>query len=191
MTKALDPYSYDGSAAYNAEAARFIAGSVNSNVRLAGAPMPLCFTHGKGAHLWDVDENRYVDYALGMGPTILGHAPESVCLAVAESLAKGQMFAGQHPGELELAKLLVEMIPSAELTRVGMTGSEMVQAALRVSRAFTGKRKFIKFEGQYHGWFDNILVSHAPRVAEPVKPCPRCGNTRSNPRARPMSPRAK
>ncbi|NDV00271.1 aspartate aminotransferase family protein [Pseudoroseicyclus tamaricis] len=172
MDKSLKAFSFDASAAWNAEAASVIAGSVNSNVRLAGAPMPLCFTRGKGAHLWDIDGNRFLDYALGMGPTILGHAPEAVNAAVADSLAQGQLFAGQHPAELDLAKALVRHIPSAQLTRVGMTGSEMVQAALRVSRAFTGKPKFIKFEGQYHGWYDNVLVSHAPRVAEPGEALP-------------------
>lgn len=167
MDRMLKPFTFNASLAWNAEAGKFIAGSVNSNVRLAGAPAPLCFTRAKGPHLWDLDGNRHIDYALGMGPAILGHAPDEVITAVAESLDQGQLFAGQHPAELELAKLLVEAIPSAELTRVGMTGSEMVQAALRVSRAHTGRRKYIKFEGQYHGWFDNVLVSHAPPVATP------------------------
>lgn len=167
MDKPIIPFRFDASAAWNKEAAQVIAGSVNSNVRLAGAPVPLCFTRGDGAHIWDLDGNRHTDYALGMGPTILGHAPKVVCDAVAESLSRGQLFAGQHPAELELAKLLVQAIPSAQLTRVGMTGSEMVQAALRVARAFTDRRKVIKFEGQYHGWFDNVLISHVPAVAAP------------------------
>lgn len=158
-------FTFEASAAYNKEAAQVIAGSVNSNVRLAGPPMPLCFERGEGAYLFDIDGNRYFDYALGMGPTILGHAPKKVCDAVSRSLSQGQMFAGQHRYELDLARLLVKHIPSAELTRVGMSGSEMVQAALRVSRAYTGKTKFIKFEGQYHGWYDNVLISHAPYVA--------------------------
>lgn len=165
-------YSVDGSTDYNKVAAKTIAGSVNSNVRLAGSPTPLCFERGEGAYLYDIDGNRYFDYALGMGPTILGHAPKAVCDAVAQSLYLGQMFAGQHTAELELAQLLQTHIPSAQLTRVGMSGSEMVQAALRVSRAFTGKRKFIKFEGQYHGWYDNVLISHAPQAADDL-PIPR------------------
>lgn len=161
------PLTFDASAAWNAEAAKVIAGAVNSNVRLAGAPIPLCFTHGAGAHLFDLDGNRHVDYALGMGPTILGHAPGPVCDAVAASLSRGQLFAGQCRDELDLGQRLTAMIPSAELVRIGMTGSEVVQAALRVSRAFTNRRKVVKFEGQYHGWFDNILVSNAPEVAAP------------------------
>jgi len=163
---------FTASGAFNRESREVIAGSVNSNVRLAGAPMPLCFDHGEGAHLIDIDGNRFVDYALGMGPDILGHAPRPVCDAVARTLSQGQMFAGQHRAELDLARLLTTHIPSAELTRIGMTGSEVVQAALRLARAHTGRRKFIKFEGQYHGWFDNVLISHGP-VAGDDLPIPR------------------
>jgi len=121
--------------------------------------MQLCFERAAGSKLYDIDGNEYIDYALGMGPAILGHAPEEVVAAVRSSLNLGQLFAGQHESELKLAELIQEHVPSAELVRIGMTGSEMVQAALRVARAFTGKRKFIKFEGQYHGWFDNVLVN--------------------------------
>lgn len=163
---------FSASAAYNKDAAELIAGSVNSNVRLAGAPMPLCFERGEGAHLFDLDGNRLIDYALGMGPTILGHAPKPVLDAVAESLSLGQMFAGQHKAELELARLLNAHIPSAELVRIGVTGSEVVQAALRLARAHTGRTKFVKFEGQYHGWFDNVLISHSPKVAAPGETLP-------------------
>lgn len=156
--------SYAGSEAYLAEASQLIAGGVNSNVRLAGTPVPLCFARGAGAHLYDIDGNRFVDYMLGMGPAILGHAPPAVIEAVARSLGDGQMLGGQNRSELELARLLNRLIPNAEMVRLSMTGSEVVQAALRVARAATGRRKFIKFEGQYHGWFDNVLLSHAPPV---------------------------
>ncbi len=166
-TTSGQPLSFTASAEWNEKARQVIAGAVNSNIRLAGAPIPLCFTRGEGAYLFDVDGNRHVDYALGMGPTILGHAPKPVCDAVAASLSRGQLFAGQARDELDLGQRLTAMIPSAELVRIGMTGSEVVQAALRVSRAFTGRRKVVKFEGQYHGWFDNILVSNAPAVAAP------------------------
>ncbi|MCB9992121.1 MAG: aspartate aminotransferase family protein [Hyphomicrobiaceae bacterium] len=156
--------NFDKSAAYNAGAATLIPGSVNSNVRLAGYPLPLCFERGEGPYLFDIDGNRYVDYALGMGPTILGHAPKEICAAVAASLASGQLFAGQHPAELELARRMNKLVPSAESVRFGLTGSEAVQAAIRLARAHTGRQKFIKFEGQYHGWYDNVLLNHAPRV---------------------------
>lgn len=170
------PFQFDASSAYYNEAKSLIAGAVNSNVRLAGAPFPLCFDHAEGAHLFDIDGNRYIDYALGMGPGILGHAPRQVCDAVAKTLSQGQMFAGQHRAELDLARLLNHHIPSAEMVRVGMTGSEAVQAALRLARAHTGRTKFVKFEGHYHGWFDNVLISYAPDTVKP-------GETLPSPRA--------
>jgi glutamate-1-semialdehyde 2,1-aminomutase len=148
-----------------------IAGGVNSNVRLSGAP--ICFESGKGSHLTDVDGNVYIDYALGMGPNILGHAPPAVTAAVSRSLAMGQLFAGQHPLELELANEFCGCVKSAELVRFGLSGSEMVQAAIRVARAFTGRADVIKFEGHYHGWFDNILINQTPPVAAEGNPIPR------------------
>ena len=94
-----------------------------------------------------------------------------VTAAVAATLGDGQLFAGQHRHESALAELLVELVPSAELVRFGLSGSEMVQLALRVARAATGRQKVVKFEGHYHGWFDTILVSTAP-PAERARPPP-------------------
>jgi glutamate-1-semialdehyde 2,1-aminomutase len=141
-----------------------IAGGVNSNVRLGNNPVPLFFARAHGAHLTDVDGNDYVDYALGMGPVILGHAAEAVTNAVKDSLSEGQLYAGQHAAEIELARLVKAAYPSADLVRFGMTGSEVVQAAFRVARAYTGRAKVVKFVGHYHGWFDNILLSLSPGV---------------------------
>jgi glutamate-1-semialdehyde 2,1-aminomutase len=154
--------SYASSKQQYAEACAVLAGGVNSNFRLHGQPVPLVFERGQGARLYDVDGNCYVDYALGMGPNILGHAPEPVIRAVAESLSGGQLFAGQHPAETALARRVCELVPCAELVRFGVAGSEMDQAALRLARAFTGRSKIVKFEGHYHGWFDTILVSVTP-----------------------------
>jgi glutamate-1-semialdehyde 2,1-aminomutase len=142
---------------YHDLAKRRIAGGVNSNVRLGSAP--ICFASGKGARLTDVDGNVYLDYALGMGPNILGHAPAPIVDAVARTLTKGQLFAGQHELELKLADKLLSCVISADLVRFGLSGSEMVQAAIRVARAYTGRSEVIKFEGHYHGWFDNIFVN--------------------------------
>jgi glutamate-1-semialdehyde 2,1-aminomutase len=158
------------SAQYAAEAACAIAGGVNSNVRLAGTP--ICFTRAAGAYLFDIDGNSYIDYAMGMGPAILGHAHPKVIAAVKESLALGQMYAGQHPAELELALMVQRLIPSAKLVRFGLTGSEMVQAGLRVARAYTGRNKIIKFEGHYHGWFDNVLANVGGPANDPTGPLP-------------------
>src|SRR3984893_16751463 len=154
--------SYAQSEQQYAEARTVLAGGVNSNFRLHGQPVPLVFERGAGARLYDVDGNVYVDYALGMGPNILGHAPAAVISAVADSLSEGQLFAGQHHAETLLARRVCELVPCAELVRFGVAGSEMDQAALRLARAFTGRSRVVKFEGHYHGWFDTILVSVAP-----------------------------
>jgi glutamate-1-semialdehyde 2,1-aminomutase len=148
-----------------------IAGGVNSNVRLSGSP--LCFASGRGSHLTDVDGNVYIDYALGMGPNILGHAPAAVTDEVARTLGIGQLFAGQHVLEMELADKFCSCVRSAELVRFGLSGSEMVQAALRVARAHTGRPEIIKFEGHYHGWFDNILINQNGPIANEGDPLPR------------------
>jgi glutamate-1-semialdehyde 2,1-aminomutase len=141
---------------YRDKARLVIAGGVNSNVRLAGRS--LCFTRASGAQLFDLDGNAYIDYALGMGPAILGHAPPEIISAVSDTLSRGQLYAGQHEAELELGRIIQSLVPAAELVRFGITGSEMVQAAMRVARAHTGRTKIVKFDGHYHGWFDNILT---------------------------------
>jgi glutamate-1-semialdehyde 2,1-aminomutase len=148
-----------------------IPGGVNSNVRLSGSP--ICFASGTGSRLTDVDGNVYIDYALGMGPNILGHAPRAVTDEVSRTLGIGQLFAGQHALELELANKLCSCVKSAELVRFGLSGSEMVQAALRVARAYTGRPEVIKFEGHYHGWFDNIFINQSGPIADEGDPLPR------------------
>jgi len=152
---------------YIMEASQYIAGGVNSNVRLGGQPGPLCFKSARGALLTDLDGNEYIDYAAGMGPALLGHANEDLVRAVSESLHLGQLYAGQSELELELAKRLQAVIPCAELVRIGMSGSEMVQTAIRAARSFTNRRKCIKFEGHYHGWFDNVLLN---LTSSPIDP---------------------
>ncbi len=167
------------------QACEALAGGVNSNFRLGSHPVPLFFSHGAGARLWDVDGNEYIDYVLGMGPNILGHAPLDVVEAVAETLSRGNLFAGQHADEVALARLVQQTVPCAELVRFGLSGSEMDQAAMRLARAATGRKKIVKFEGHYHGWFDTVLVSTAPPLAEagpeeaPVPHFPSAGQSRA------------
>ncbi len=139
-----------------------LAGGVSSNVRTSKKPWPLFFRRGEGARLYDVDGNVYLDYLLGQGPLILGHCPAEVTEAISHVLRHGQLFAGQHEREIILSQWLCETIPCAELVRFGSSGSEMVQAALRLARAYTGRQRILKFEGHYHGWFDNVLVSVSP-----------------------------
>jgi glutamate-1-semialdehyde 2,1-aminomutase len=139
-----------------------LAGGVSSNVRLSSPPHPLFFKQAEGAMIYDVDENAYIDYLLGQGPMILGHSHPAVLDAVNTAMRQGQLYAGQHELEILVAEKLVELIPCAELCRFGLTGSDMVQIAMRLMRAVTGRSIILRFEGHYHGWFDNVLISVAP-----------------------------
>ncbi len=154
--------SFDESRRKMEIASRYLAGGVSSNFRLGISPTPLVLDHADGAYLFDADGNRLIDYYLGMGPMILGHTPRDVRDAVAAQLDRGLLYGGQSDIELQAAQLVCEMVPCAERMRFTSSGSEAVQTALRLSRAATGRRAIIKFEGHYHGWFDNILWSTAP-----------------------------
>jgi glutamate-1-semialdehyde 2,1-aminomutase len=143
-----------------------IAGGVNSNVRLQGKSHPLFFKRAEGAMLYDVDGNAYIDYILAQGPMLLGHSHPAVLAAVAEAMQEGQLYAGQHELEITVAEQLVDLIPCAELCRFGLSGSDMVQVAMRLARAVTGRSKILRFEGHYHGWLDNVLISSAPPLAQ-------------------------
>jgi glutamate-1-semialdehyde 2,1-aminomutase len=154
--------SFEKSKKMMAEAAKVLPGGVNSNFRLGISPTPLVFERGEGPYLYDVDGNRLIDYYLGMGPMILGHNPEPVLAAVQNQLQAGILFAGQSRIEVEAAKLVCQIVPCAERVRFSCSGSEVVQAALRLARAATGRSIYVKFEGHYHGWLDNVLWSVAP-----------------------------
>ncbi len=170
---------YPKSARLYQEASRYSPGGVSSNFRLKMHPFPLFFERAQGSRLYDVDGNEYVDYVLGMGPVILGHAHEAVNAAVAMSLGRGQLYAGQHEDEVRLAHVISELVPSAQMARFSSSGSEAVQAAIRLARAYTGRSRIVKFEGHYHGWFDNVFVS--------VQPCADEMGPVSSPRPVPMS----
>ncbi len=157
---------FEESARLVAENSKYVAGGVNSNFRIGMGPGPLVFKRGEGAYLFDVDGNRLIDYYCGMGAMVLGHSPAGVQQAVKAQIDNGILFAGQAEIEYEAAKLICERIPSAERLRFGSSGSEVAQAAMRLARAATGRRTILKFEGHYHGWFDNILWSTAPALAD-------------------------
>lgn len=126
----------------------------------------------------DIDGNEYIDYVLGFGPMLLGHSPPEVVDAVTRQLTRGFTFGAQHALEAELAERIVDAVPCAELVCFSTTGSEAVQAALRIARAATGRPKVIKFEGHYHGWLDPVAVSTpglspaARDVTPPLAPVP-------------------
>jgi glutamate-1-semialdehyde 2,1-aminomutase len=147
---------YKESAALLQRAKKVLAGGVSSEFRKYNHPHAIFYTHGKGSRIYDVDGNEYLDFTLSQGPLILGHSHPEVLKSITEYSAKGQLFAGQHIKEIELAEKLNKHIPSAELMRFCLDGSEAVHTAFRVARAKTGKQKFLRFEGHYHGWLDNV-----------------------------------
>ena len=156
--------TFEQSARLIEENRQWIAGGINSNFRAGMQPHPLVFTRGEGPYLFDADGNKLIDYYCGMGAMVLGHSPQPVRDAVKTMVDTAIHFAGQTAIEVEAAKLLCERIPSAERVRFGSSGSEVAQAAIRLCRAATGRLKIIKFEGHYHGWFDNVLWSTAPAL---------------------------
>lgn len=157
---------YQASARLLARAKKVLASGVSSEFRKYNHPHAIFYTHGHGSHIYDVDGNDYLDFTLSQGPLIVGHSHPEVVAAIADYSAIGQLYAGQHIKEIELAEKLHELIPSAELMRFCLDGSEAVQTALRVARAKTGKQKFLRFEGHYHGWLDNVAWGISTPSAE-------------------------
>lgn len=163
---------YEASARMLERAKQVIAGGVSSEFRKYNHPHAIFYDRAMGSRIWDIDGNEYLDFTLSQGPLILGHSHPEVLQAVTEYSATGQMYAGQHLREVELAELLQRLIPSAELLRFCLDGSEAVQTAFRVARARTGRRKFIRFEGHYHGWLDNVawgLSAPTPEAMGPLE----------------------
>ncbi len=132
---------------------------VSSNFRFWGENETPVVSRAEGAHLWDVDGNRYIDYRLGYGPIILGHANEEVDNHVRESIADGTVYAFTTEREIRVAEKMVEMIPGLDMVRFANSGTEATMHAIRLARAFTGREKVLKFEGQYHGMYDYVLWS--------------------------------
>ncbi|MES2373356.1 MAG: aspartate aminotransferase family protein [Bacteroidota bacterium] len=159
-------FSYTESAAWLERSKKVLAGGVSSEFRKYNHPHALFYTHGKGSHVYDIDGNEYLDFTLSQGPLILGHSHPHVLKEIAAYSEQGQLFAGQHTKEIELAEKINQLIPSAELMRFCLDGSEAVQTAFRVARAKTGRQKFLRFEGHYHGWMDNVCWGISAPSAE-------------------------
>lgn len=162
--------SYAKSRALYERACDVLAGGVASEFRKFNQPHPLFYARGQGSRLWDVDDNEYLDFTLSQGPLILGHSHPRVLEAVEEASRQGQLYAGQYLQELELAEKLQALLPCAELLRFSLSGSEADHAALRLARAFTGRPKFLRFEGHYHGWLDNVCYGIAAPSVEALGP---------------------
>jgi len=130
------------------------------------SPGPVVLERGRGTQVWDVDGNQYTDFMMSFGALIHGHAHPAIVEAATEAIAQGSHFASSTPAELEAAERFCRMVPSAEAVRFANTGTEATMLALRLARARTGRNKFLKFEGHYHGWYDPYLLnahSHPPR----------------------------
>lgn len=141
------------------ESKRYLAGGVASTLRAAMKPTPLFAESGSGPRVRDVDGNEYIDYLLAYGPLILGHAHPSLTEGVNEALERGVTYGLQHTGEIELAKLLTEILPCADRVALSGSGTEAVMLALRLARAHTGRAKVVRFHGHFHGWSDAIFTS--------------------------------
>jgi glutamate-1-semialdehyde 2,1-aminomutase len=140
---------------------RVIPGGVNSPVRAfrgVGGD-PVFFSRGKGAYVYDVDGNEYVDYVLSWGPLIAGHAHQEILEAIAQAAALGTSFGAPTEREVQFAADLVAAVPSMEMVRLCSSGTEATMAALRVARGFTGRDKIVKIDGGYHGASDCLLVA--------------------------------
>lgn len=155
------PYTFARSQALFDRATRSIAAGVNSGIRKMEAPVPLYFTRGEGPELWDADGNHYLDFQLGQGALLYGHAPAGMADAIAAQARLGTHWAAQSELEIDVAERIQAMIPSAELVRFNNSATEVVIAAFRLARAHTGRRLILRFEGHYHGWSDEGLVGFA------------------------------
>jgi glutamate-1-semialdehyde 2,1-aminomutase len=160
--------SYQKSLDLLERAKKSLAGGVSSHFRALEQPHPLFYVRAAGTRIWDVDGNESLDFTLSQGPMILGHSNAGVLRSAQSATSSGQLFAGQHLAEVELSEAIQHIIPSADLVRFCVSGSEAVQAALRLARVHSGRSKFIKFEGHYHGWLDSVAFSVSPAESSPI-----------------------
>jgi glutamate-1-semialdehyde 2,1-aminomutase len=137
-----------------------IPGGVNSPVRAfrSVGGTPVFFRRGQGPYVWDADGKRYIDYVGSWGPLVLGHAHPAVVQAVQEAAARGLSFGAPTEAELEMAELLIRLLPSMQQVRLVSSGTEATMSAIRLARGFAGRPKIVKFEGCYHGHADSLLV---------------------------------
>lgn len=142
------------------EANRVIPGGVNSPVRAfqsVGMP-PIFIDHGKGSKIYDADGNEYTDYICSWGPLILGHAADAYYDGIDEALRKGNTYGAPTEIEIRVAEMIIDAYPSMDMVRMVNSGTEATMSAIRLARGYTGREKFIKFEGCYHGHSDSLLV---------------------------------
>lgn len=153
-------YQYKRSSELFDEANKYIPGGVNSPVRAfkSVGGTPVFIEKAKGSILTDADGNEYIDYISSWGPMILGHAYPKVIEAIKEKVEHSTSFGAPTELEIDIAKLIVEMVPNIDKVRMVNSGTEACMSAIRVARGYTGRNKFIKFEGCYHGHSDSFLI---------------------------------
>jgi len=163
------------------EAKKFIPGGVNSPVRAfkSVGGDPLFIKRGEGSKFWDVDGNEYIDYIGSWGPHLFGHNPSFIIDALNAAIENGTSFGAPTELEVEMARLITEIVPSVEMVRMVNSGTEATMSAVRAARGYTGREKFIKFEGCYHGHADYFLIkagSGALTLGVPTSPGVTKGN---------------
>jgi glutamate-1-semialdehyde 2,1-aminomutase len=157
--------SHEQSAALHQRARALMPGGISHNIRRT-RPFPLFIQRGEGPYKWDVDGNRYLDYAMGSASLLLGHDP--ACTRAALQEIQGYVPAACHELELEWAQLVCELVPSAEEVRFCASGTEATMLAARIARAATGRPKVVRLEGHYHGWNDYFMVGHRAPFDQPI-----------------------
>jgi len=166
-TTAREKLANDRSARLMARAVKRLPGGVNSPVRAfrSVGGDPLFIERGEGSRIFDVDGNSYTDYVMSYGPLVLGHAHPGVIADLEGAVRRGTTFGAPTELEVELAELVCEVVPSLEMVRMTNSGTEATMSAIRVARGFTGRDKVLKFDGNYHGHGDALLVSAGSGVA--------------------------
>jgi len=147
------------------KATHFITGGVHSSFRYQ-QPYPRYFSRAKGPYLWDIDGNRYIDCIVNNGACILGHNDPDVTKAVREQLNSGLTVSLETELSVSAAKLLAEMIPSAEVVKFSNTGTEAIMHAIHIARGYSGKNRIAKLEGGYNGWYDYVALSTHPKLED-------------------------
>jgi glutamate-1-semialdehyde 2,1-aminomutase len=131
-------------------------------------PFPIYCTRAEGAYKWDVDGHRYIDYLVGHGALLLGHAHPKVVQAVQEQMTRGTHYGASHELEIRWGQLVQQLIPSAEKVKFVSSGTEATHMAIRLARSFTGRTKIVKFEGHFHGWHDYVTAAVDPPYEIPA-----------------------
>jgi glutamate-1-semialdehyde 2,1-aminomutase len=138
----------------------FPDGVTHDNRRMQ--PFPIYIECAEGAYKWDVDGHRYIDYWMGHGALLLGHSPPHICQAVIDQMQHGTHYGASHAKEVEWGEWVCRLVPCAEMVRFTASGTEATHMALRLARAYTGKRRIVKFAGHFHGWHEGLEIGVQP-----------------------------